>query len=166
MEKIIAIDGKEVGFRATALTPRLYRHKMGRDIIRDLNQLKRSYEKAVSAQNLKAPGEDATEKQIGEYEQAVRDAQLSAMDLEIFENVAFVMARQYDQTIPNTPEEWLEEFAVFSIYEILPEILELWQLNQQTTSTPKKNKGHRPGRNRGDLYAALCGVGNVSGRSG
>ena len=48
------------------------------------------------------------------------------------------MARQYDQTIPNTPEEWLEGFAVFSIYEILPEILSLWQLNQQTTSTPKK----------------------------
>ena len=60
------------------------------------------------------------------------------MDLEIFENAAFVMARQYDQTIPDTPEEWLEGFSVFSIYEILPEILALWQMNQQTTSTPKK----------------------------
>lgn len=138
MEKIIVIDGKEVGFRATALTPRLYRHKIGRDIIRDLNQLKRSYEKTVAAQKIQKPGENATEQQVNEYEQAMQDAQLSVMDLEIFENVAFVMARQYDANIPNTAEEWLEGFSVFSIYEILPDILELWQLNQKTTSTPKK----------------------------
>ena len=111
---------------------------MGRDIIRDLNQLKHSYDKAVAARKIKQPGKDATEKQKAEYDAAVKEAQLSVMDLEIFENAAFVMARQYDQTIPDTPEEWLEGFAVFSIYEILPEILALWQLNQQTTSTPKK----------------------------
>ena len=138
MDKIVIIDGKEVGLRATALTPRLYRHKIGRDIIRDLNQLKRNYEKAIDAQNIQKPGKDATEQQVNDYEQAMQDAQLSVMDLEIFENVAFVMARQYDQNLPNTPEEWLEGFAVFSIYEILPDILTLWQLNQQTTSTPKK----------------------------
>lgn len=138
MDKIVIIDGNEVGFRATALTPRLYRHKIGRDIIRDLNQLKRNYEKAIDAQNIQKPGKDATEQQVNDYEQAMQDAQLSVMDLEIFENVAFVMARQYDQNLPNTPEEWLEGFAVFSIYEILPDILTLWQLNQQTTSTPKK----------------------------
>ena len=138
MEKIIVIDGKEVGFRATALTPRLYRHKIGRDMVRDLNQLKRSYEKAVSAMNTQKPGEDATESQIAEYEQAVKDAQLSVMDLEIFENAAFVMARQYDQSIPDTPEEWLDGFVFFSIYEVLPHIIELWQLNQKTTASPKK----------------------------
>lgn len=137
-EKIIVIDGKEVGFRATALTPRLYRHKIGRDMIRDLNQLKRSYEKAVKAQNIQRPGENATNAEVAEYETAMQDAQLSVMDLEIFENAAFVMARQYDQTIPETPEEWLEGFGVFSIYEILPEVLTLWQLNQQVTSVPKK----------------------------
>ena len=138
MEKIIIIDGQEVGFRASALTPRLYRHKIGRDMIRDLNQLKHSYKMAVSAQNLQKPGKNATEKEVAEYEQAIQDAQLSIMDLEIFENAAFIMARQYDQTIPATPEEWLERFNVFSIYEILPEILAMWQINQQTTAIPKK----------------------------
>ena len=48
MDKIITIAGRQVGFRATALTPRLYRHRMGRDIIRDLNQLRRSFSKAAS----------------------------------------------------------------------------------------------------------------------
>lgn len=138
MDKIISIDGKEVGFRASALTPRLYRHKMGRDIIRDLNRLRRSYETAMKAQNLTKPGENATPEQRAEYEAALEDAQLDTVDLEIFENIAFVMARQYDQTIPDNPDEWLEGFGVFSIYEILPLILELWQLNQATTSTSKK----------------------------
>lgn len=125
MDKIITIDGKKVGFRATALTPRLYRHKVGRDIIRDLNQLRKSYNKAAKL------SENATEEER-------QDAQLSILDLEIFENVAHIMARQYDPSTPGTPEEWLDDFKFFSIYEILPQILELWDLNQKTTSKPKK----------------------------
>ena len=42
MTKILTIDGKEVGFRASALVPRLYRHKMGRDIVRHLRARGRS----------------------------------------------------------------------------------------------------------------------------
>lgn len=138
MDKILTIDGKEVGFRASALTPRLYRHKFGRDIVRDMNQLKKAYNKAVAALNLSQPPEDAPEDVMAAYKEALQDAQLSVLDLEIFEDTAFIMARQYDQTIPATPEEWLEGFQVFSIYEILPQIVDLWQLNQRTTSIPKK----------------------------
>ena len=137
-EKVILIDGKEVGFKATARTPRIYRHKIGRDIVRDMNQLKKGYERAVKSQNLKKPGKNATEQEIAEYEVAVKEAQLSEMNLEIFENAAFIMAKMYDPDIPGTVEEWLDGFDIFSIYEILPEILELWQLNQKTTSVPKK----------------------------
>lgn len=126
MDKVIAIDGREVGFRATALTPRLYRHKIGRDIIQDLNSLRKAYAKAA------ALPADATEDEK-------REAQLSVLDLEIFENAAWVMARQYDANVPGSPEEWLDGFATFSIYEILPGILELWALNERTTATPKKN---------------------------
>lgn len=125
MDKIIKIDGKEVGFRATALTPRLYRHKIGRDIIHDLNKLKRAYEKAT------ALPETATDEER-------EDAQLSSIDLEIFENVSFIMARQYDTSLPNTPEEWLDGFKTFSIYEILPSVLELWAMNEMQTAKPKK----------------------------
>ena len=124
MDKIITIDGREVGFRATALTPRLYRHKIGRDIIQDLNSLRKAYAKAATL-----PA-DATEDEK-------REAQLSVLDLEIFEDVAYIMARHHDPSIPSTPEEWLEGFGVFSIYEILPEILALWEAGQQTTSVPK-----------------------------
>ena len=112
MDKVLNIAGKEVGLRATALTPRLYRHKIGRDIIQDMAKLQKSFSKAT---------------------------QLSVMDLEIFENVAFVMARQYDQNIPDTVDAWLDQFETFSIYEIFPEILSLWNMNNKTTSKPKKN---------------------------
>lgn len=138
MDKILTIDGREVGFRASALTPRLYRHKYGRDIVRDMNQLKKAYNKAVAAMNLTKPPDDAPEDVRAAYAEALQDAQLSVLDLEIFENTAFIMARQYDQSIPSTPEEWLEGFQVFSIYEVLPEIVELWRINQTATSIPKK----------------------------
>lgn len=147
MEKILTIDGKEVGFKATAFVPRLYRHKIGRDIVRDLNTLRKSFTKALKAANAVAPVEpaaDADDETVAQYlldleayEEATKDAQLSVLDLEIFEDVAYIMARHYDPTIPSTPEEWLEHFETFSIYEILPEILQLWNLQQQTTSSPK-----------------------------
>lgn len=147
MTKILTIDGKEVGFRASALVPRLYRHKMGRDIVRDLNTLRKSFDKALEAANAVPPvepAEDADDETVAQYlldleayEEATQDAQLSVLDLEIFEDVAYIMARHYDSTIPSTPEEWLEGFGVFSIYEILPEILSLWDIQQQTASVPK-----------------------------
>lgn len=125
MDKVIKIGDKEVGFRATALTPRLYRHMMGRDMLQDLELLRKSYIKAVtSSQN---PTEDEKQK-----------AQLSVPDLEIFENAAYVMAKQYDRSIPDNMEEWLDNFEMFSIYEILPQMLELWASNEKTTAKPKK----------------------------
>ena len=126
MDKVLNIAGKEVGLRATALTPRLYRHKIGRDIIQDMSQLQKAFAKAAQI------SKDATDEER-------EAAQLSVMDLEIFENVAFIMARQYDQNIPDTVEAWLDEFDTFSIYEIFPVILELWNLNNRTTAKPKKN---------------------------
>lgn len=125
MDKVLTISGREVGFRATALTPRIYRHKIGRDIIQDLNQLRKSYAKAIEGQNAKT-------------EEEQRDAQLSVLDLEIFENAAYVMAKQYDPDAPASLDDWLDGFETFSIYEILPEILQLWSLNERTTAKPKK----------------------------
>lgn len=125
MDKVIQIDGKEVGFRATALTPRFYRHKIGRDIVQDMNRLQKAFEKA------KASKKNASKEEMEE-------AQLSVLDLTIFEDVSYIMAKQYDSTIANSVEEWLDGFSCFSIYEILPSLIELWGMNQKTTSKPKK----------------------------
>ena len=114
--KKIEIDGKEVLFRASAAIPRLYRIKFRRDIYKDLAQL----EKAVDTSS-----EDGS--------------MLDTFSLELFENIAYMMARHADPTIPDTPEEWLEEFNTFSIYQVLPQIIELWGLNIESEVKSKKN---------------------------
>ena len=114
--KKIEIDGKEVLFRASAAIPRLYRIKFRRDIYKDLAQL----EKAVD-------------------ENVADGSMLDTFSLELFENIAFVMAKHADPNIPDTPEEWLEEFNTFSIYQVLPQIIELWGLNVETEVQNRKN---------------------------
>ena len=114
--KKIEIDGKEVLFRASAAIPRLYRIKFRRDIYKDLAAL----EKAVDHNT-----EDGS--------------MLDTFSLELFENIAFIMAKHADSTIADSPEEWLEEFNTFSIYQVLPKIIELWGLNLETEVNAKKN---------------------------
>lgn len=125
MEKVINIGGKNVKMRASALIPRMYRFKFGRDILRDMTSLKKAFKKRSEIP------EDATDEQKEE-------AALSEMDLTIFENVAYIMAKHADPAIPDDPDEWLDGFEMFSIYEVFPEILEMWELNNATTSKPKK----------------------------
>lgn len=117
LEKTITICGKEVKFRSSATIPRLYRIKFKRDIFKDLSQLEKSYKAKAS--------EDGSTLEIE--------------DLEIFENVAYIMAYHADHSIPGTIDEWLDQFEMFSIYEILPEILELWGSNLQAQVDSKKN---------------------------
>jgi hypothetical protein len=123
MTKVIEIDGKKVPFKASAAIPRIYRVKYGRDIFKDLMKL----EKAMN-------------------ENKEEDSSLDLFSLETFENIAYLMAKHADASLPDTTEEWLDEFSVFSIYQVLPEIIELWGLNVQTQSTAKKNGPEPSGR--------------------
>lgn len=126
VERTVTIDGKQVKMRASALIPRLYRVRFGRDMVSDMRQLQRAFAKA------KALPDDATEEER-------QDAQLSVLDLTLFENVAYMMVKHAGEDIPDSPEEWLDSIeGVVSIYEILPAILELWGMNNHTTSIPKK----------------------------
>lgn len=113
--KKIEIDGKEVAFKASAAIPRIYRVKFGRDIYKDLNEL----QKGIDASNKDA-------------------SNLDLFSLELFENIAYIMAKHADDSIADSPEEWLDEFNTFSIYQVLPEIINLWGLNSKTTITTKK----------------------------
>ena len=59
--------------------------------------------------------------------------------LEIFENVAYAMARHASPDVPKTIVEWLDQFELFSIYEVLPSIVALWNANLETHVDAKKN---------------------------
>ena len=50
------------------------------------------------------------------------------------------MAKHADsEGVPNDIYEWMDRFNVFSIYEILPEIIDLWGLNIESEIEAKKN---------------------------
>ena len=121
--KNIEIDGRMVPFKASATVPRLYRLKFGRDIFADIDKL-------IEA----TQGGDAEE------------SALTIESLTIFEDVAYTMAKYADDSVPDTPEEWLDGFNVFSIYFILPQIVELWRLNNQTAVESKKKQGPPTGQ--------------------
>ena len=112
----VEIDGKQVPFKASAAIPRIYRIKFNRDIYKALRSL---------------------EKAVGEGDEV--NSNLDLFSLEMFENIAYVMAKHAAPNIPDTPEEWLDEFNTFSIYRVLPSIIELWGLNVQTEVESKKN---------------------------
>ena len=57
----------------------------------------------------------------------------------IFEDSAYVMARHANPDIPEqTADEWLDTFNMFDIYEVFPQLMELWNLNTETTAESKK----------------------------
>lgn len=112
----IEIDGKEVAFKASAAIPRIYRLKFQRDIYKDLRVL---------------------EKSVGDGKE--ESSNLDLFSLEMFENIAFVMAKHAEPSIPDTPEEWLDGFNTFSIYQVLPKLIELWGMNVKTDVEAKKN---------------------------
>ena len=64
----------------------------------------------------------------------------------MFENIAFIMAKHADPSIPDTVEDWLDEFNTFSIYQVLPELIDLWGMNVQTQSESKKKYGRSTGK--------------------
>ena len=115
MTRTINIDGKDVAFKASATIPRIYRLKFGRDIYKDMASLETSVE--------------------GSDEEA---STLDTFSLEMFENIAYIMAKHADPSIPDTVEDWLDEFNTFSIYQVLPELIDLWGMNVQTQAESKK----------------------------
>lgn len=121
--RTVEIAGKQVSFKASAAIPRIYRIKFGRDIFKDLI-------------SLKGLVKDSEEGEIT----------LSNADLEIFENVAYLMAKHADPTQPDNIDDWLDQFEMFAIYEVLPVILELWSINIATQVESKKKFEKQAGK--------------------
>lgn len=122
MEKTINIDGRDLKFKATASTPRVYRQAFGRDIYVDIKSL---------------------------YAGLGGDAEMPVECLNAFENIAFCLNAQAEgkelkrENIEKEMEEWLEQFELFSIYHIFPQLMDLWRLATEQTVEPK-NQVARP----------------------
>ena len=113
MKKTVKIDDHDVVFVCNAATYAVYRETFNRDLIKEIRRLD------------KAKDESGTEEIEGEA-------------LELFERLAYTMAKQADPDIPELTE-WLGQFEQFSFYEIaLPQVAAIWEANQVKQSTPKK----------------------------
>ena len=93
VRKTIEIDGTPVAFQASAATPRIYRNLFGRDIFDDMDKL-------IASMDGQEP----------------ENSKLDVIDLELFENVAFTMARQADPSVPDDVMQWLDGFEMFSMH--------------------------------------------------
>lgn len=116
MEKILNIGGHEIKMKSTAGTMNRYRNAFNRDFIKDLVKLQEKLSKKV---------DNGTE--------------FEAIDLELFERLAWSMAKTADDNIPDI-EHWLDEFETFDIMQALPEIMGLLSANLEQLNTKKKTE--------------------------
>ncbi len=116
MERIIKIGEKECKFKTSASLPRNYRIKFRRDIFNDLNIIAKELKKGQDSDGSYIPPEVLT----------------------IFENIAFMMHRHGDQSQPSNIDKWLEQFETFDIYNLAPELLDMWGEENKTLVEQKK----------------------------
>ena len=114
MEKVLIIGNKEVKMKSTAGTMMRYRNNFNRDFIKDLVRLQRALDNKLE-----------------------KGEEFEALDLDIFEKLAWCMAKTADDSIPDI-EHWLDEFDTFDIMQVLPEIMGLLIANMEQINSKKK----------------------------
>lgn len=116
MEKTIFVDDKEIRFKATAATPLMYRQAFGRDLFTDLQSIFEAY-----------TGEENIPVEL----------------LYIYEYLSYTMAVQAEgkkintDTVEKDMEEWLDQFSMFSIYKVFPQIMDMWKSSSKQMVEPK-----------------------------
>ena len=126
MQKIIEIEeGRSVNFKASAFSPVMYNKLFpGRDFLGDMDGLKKSHDD--------------------------KENKFTMNDYELFSRIAYLFAYQGLAPSPRQTKEqteflekypnvwdWIDTFNTFSIYEILPGIMDLWYKNEKTISKGK-----------------------------
>lgn len=105
MEKTLTIDGKQIRFKSSGATPLRYKAQFGKDYFAELMKMNKLRDFNINSED---PNYSA----------------LEHMDLEVFYNICWVLAKTADKSIPE-PLEWLDEFDEFPMFEILPELQDM-----------------------------------------
>lgn len=126
MEKIIEIEkGRSLNFKASAYSPIMYNKLFpGRDFLRDIENLKEKND------------EDDKSFTMEHYEHFVRVAYTFA-----YQGLAPTprQTKEQEEFRKRYPDawDWIDSFGTFSIYENLPEIVDLWYTNEKKISQSK-----------------------------
>ena len=146
MEKIIEIEeGRSLNFKASAFSPIQYNRLFpGRDFLQDMDMLYKANERA---------------KDTEESESGLKGGIFSGIDYELFVRIAYTFAFQGMAPTPAITDEqkafraeypdpwlWIDSFGTFSIYNVLPEIIDLWMSGTKTVSSAKKNQPAPPAK--------------------
>jgi hypothetical protein len=101
MEKTILIDGKEVRFKSTGATALRYKAQFGKDYLSEILKLN----------NLNGLDLNTA-------------TSFEGFDFEVFYNIAWVMAKTANPSIPD-PITWLDEFDSFPMMDVIPELQDM-----------------------------------------
>lgn len=133
MEAVYLVRGKRLGVRITALSPRHYRARTGRDLIVDMTALREAWDGAKSGQEL--PPEM----------------------LAVFACVVHSLAKDADPALPDTAGEWLDGLrGALRAREVLPGLLALWTLANRTTAKPKAKQRPTTREPSGAIFMLRC----------
>ena len=131
METIVNINGEEVTLKSVGTLPKMYKMYFQRDFFEDLNLLK-DYAYIVSALQGKA-------------------------ELNVFENVTWVMAKTADPKLPNL-ERWKSSFEEFAIKDVIEDIQNILALTIGATkkSSPVSSSSSSNKTINTEMYLVLC----------
>ena len=116
MEKTLTIDGRQVAFKSSGAFLLRYKAQFNRDAFQDVLKLGKAFRKDRNGKPVLS--------------------NLNALDMAIFYNLAWTLAKTADKTIP-PPMDWLDSFGTFPLSEIMPEIMDLLELSMGATVQPK-----------------------------
>lgn len=146
VRKIEVEEGRVITFKASAFSPIAYNNIFpGGDFLRDMAVL----EDVAKEMKDKA----ADDKSV------LRDAVMPMDVYKYFVRISYLFAYQGLAPTPRQTEEqveflakypdpwdWIDTFDTFSIYELLPEIMEMWNLNEKQAAQAKKANPIPPGK--------------------
>lgn len=136
MQKVIEIEeGRSFNFKASAFSPIMYNKLFpGRDFLKDMGALKDKHDK-----------EDEDEFTMDDYQHFVRIAYTF-----VYQGFASTPRQTQEQKefLEQYPDAWMwiDSFETFSIYEILPDIIDLWYKNEKSSSQSKNPIPAPPGK--------------------
>lgn len=125
MEKTLTIGERRIVLECNAGTSIRYRQKFGRDLMRDMQSV------------AKGKTSEVTSEKVNTFFELMYIMALQA-DLKAIRN-----GKKAPNDVPSEYVDFLEDFEVMPMEEVIPEVVELWAESQRTTVEVKKRNGNR-----------------------
>ncbi len=125
MKKTLTIGERRIVLECNAGTSIRYRQKFGRDLMRDMQSV------------AKGKTSEITSGKVNTFFELMYIMALQA-DLKAIRN-----GKKAPNDVPSEYVDFLEDFEVMPMEEVIPEVVELWAKAQGTTVEVKKKSGNR-----------------------